>query len=956
SPGASRHPLPQAGEGTPHPRLLRAFACTQDEIDLVLRPMFERAAEPIGSMGDDTPLAALSPRPRLLFSFFKQRFAQVTNPPIDPLRESLVMDLGEPLVEAPHGHVIPMLFETNLERALVALTEASVRTGAQTLVLSDRGIDGKQAAIPSLLAVSAVHHRLVEEGLRRGTTLLVDSGEARDDHSIAALLAFGADAVCPWLALRLAGEGRANYLAAIRKGLLKILSKMGVSTMRSYRGAQLFEAVGIADEVIDRWFPGVQSSISGLALDAIERSALARHRAAFSAASAQLEDAGLFRFRRNGEPHAYNPGVVKALHTAIRSGRPLDYRSYARLVHEREPLTLRDLLEFREGTPVPIDEVEPAPAIIRRFMTAAMSLGALSPEAQSVLAEAMNRLGARSNSGEGGEPPEWYGTARGNRIKQIASGRFGVTAEYVVSASELQIKIAQGSKPGEGGQLPGPKVTPFIARIRHAAPGTTLISPPPHHDIYSIEDLAQLVYDLKRVNPAATVSVKLVSSAGIGTIAVGVAKAHADAIEISGHDGGTGASPLGSIKNAGTPWEIGLSEVQQSLMRAGLRDRVRLQVDGGIKTGRDVVMAALLGAEEFGFGTAALVAAGCVMARQCHLNTCPVGIATQREELRAKFNATADDVVRFFTAVAEEVREIVALLGFRTFDEIVGRSELLAVHESSPLSFARILAPLPEGPRRRMRDRNDPPLTGSRLDEAVLQRPRLRERSFGITTADRSAGARIAGERARRGSSGTLRLAFRGTAGQSFGAFCGEGMHLVLDGDANDYAGKSMSGGQIVVRGDAGNTLLYGATGGRAFIAGRAGERFAVRNSGAFAVVEGTGDHACEYMTGGAVVILGPTGRNVGAGMSGGTLFVLDLDERLVNSEYAALAEEIDEGWLYEAVALHVEESGSRRAAALLSNWNQTRSRFARLAPLGAPAIQSLPEIEPVRKLKRRSG
>ncbi|HUP45782.1 MAG TPA: glutamate synthase-related protein, partial [Thermoanaerobaculia bacterium] len=695
----------------PTTNVLRAFGYTQDEIDLVLRPMFEKGIEPIGSMGDDTPLAVLSSRPQLLYSFFKQRFAQVTNPAIDPLREAIVMDIGEPLVEEPRGHVLSLLFESNLEAALERVLEAASAAGAETIILSDRGVDAAHAAIPSLLAVSAVHQRLVEKGIRCERTIIADAGDARDDHHIAALIGFGADAVCPWLALQIAGEGHQQYRAAIRKGLLKILSKMGVSTIRSYRGAQLFEAVGIGKDVIDRYFSGTLSSIGGIALDSIERSVMARHRAAFvTAPPAQLEDAGLFRYRRRGELHAYNPGVVKALHTAARSGRPLDYRAYAEIVHQREPVNLRDLWEFRglgaRGSGL---RAEPASAIVRRFMTSAMSLGALSPEAQRVIAEGMNRIGARSNSGEGGEPPEIYGTAASNRIKQVASGRFGVTAEYLVHAGELQIKIAQGSKPGEGGQLPGHKVTPFIARIRNAAPGTTLISPPPHHDIYSIEDLAQLIYDLKQVNPDATVSVKLVSSAGIGTIAVGVAKAYADAIEISGHDGGTGASPLGSIRNAGTPWEIGLAEVQQALMQAGLRDRVRLQVNGGIKTGRDVVMAALLGAEEFGFGTAALVATGCVMARQCHLNTCPVGIATQREDLRARFKATPDDVGRFFLAVAEEVREIMSLLGFETLDEIVGRTDLLFVAKESPLSFERILAPPQPGPRRAMQRRNDPP-------------------------------------------------------------------------------------------------------------------------------------------------------------------------------------------------------------------------------------------------------
>ncbi|HEX9407689.1 MAG TPA: glutamate synthase-related protein, partial [Thermoanaerobaculia bacterium] len=685
SPVASRHPLPR-GEGRrepqPSPQLLRAFGYTHDELELILGPMIDKAAEPLGSMGDDTPLAVLSTRPHLLFSYFKQRFAQVTNPPIDPLRESLVMSLDpDPLLDEVHGGItLRLLFTDSLQQALEQLlVEAarSVRSEPTTIVLTDRGIDASHAAIPSLLATSAIHQHLIRKGVRMNARLVVDTGEARDEHHIAALLAFGADAVCPWLALALAGEGRDRYLYAIRKGLLKILSKMGVSSMRSYRGAQLFEAIGIADDVIARHFTGTPSIIGGIDIDEMEKEARARHASAFASDTTSLEDSGKFRYRRGGEAHANEPRVVKALHKAIASGTPIDYRTYADLVHSREPLALRDLMELRERAPISIEEVEPATEIVRRFMTAAMSLGALSSEAQQVLAAGMNRMGARSNSGEGGEPPETFGTAASNRIKQVASGRFGVTADYLVAADEIQIKIAQGSKPGEGGQLPGHKVTPFIARVRHASPGTTLISPPPHHDIYSIEDLAQLIYDLKRVNPAATVSVKLVSSAGIGAIAIGVAKAYADAIEISGHDGGTGASPLGSIKNAGTPWELGLSEAQQSLVQAGLRGRVRLQVNGGLKTGRDVVIAALLGAEEFGFGTAALVAVGCVMARQCHLNTCPVGIATQREDLRAKFKGQPDDVVRFFMSVAEEVREILALVGARTLEEIIGHSDLL---------------------------------------------------------------------------------------------------------------------------------------------------------------------------------------------------------------------------------------------------------------------------------------
>ena len=973
---AVRCARPEAG-GLASPQLLRAFGYTRDELQLILGPMFEKGAEPIGSMGDDTPLAILSSRPQLLFSYFKQRFAQVTNPPIDPLRETIVMSLDpDPILDGADGFALSLLFTKSLNEALEQLlihAADAVRDGATSLALTDRGVDAQHAAIPSLLAVSAVHQHLIREGLRMRTALVADTGEARDDHQIAALLGFGADAVCPWLALDLAGDNRGRYRGAIRKGLLKILSKMGVSSLRSYRGAQLFEAVGVGDEVIERHFTGTPSLIGGIAIDQIEQETLARHAAAFASESAALHDAGIFRYRHKGEVHAYEPRVVKALHNAIATGTPIDYRTYAGLVHSRQPVTLRDLMEIRAFSTLNGEKgtVEPATAIVRRFMTAAMSLGALSMEAQQVLAVGMNRLNARSNSGEGGEPPEVFRTVKSHRIKQVASARFGVTAEYLVAADEIQIKMAQGSKPGEGGQLPGHKVTPFIARVRHASAGTTLISPPPHHDIYSIEDLAQLIYDLKRVNPSATVSVKLVSSAGIGAIAVGVAKAYADAIEISGHDGGTGASPLGSIKNAGTPWELGLSEAHRALTLAGLRPRVRLQVNGGMKTGRDVVIAALLGADEFAFGTAALVATGCVMARQCHLNTCPVGIATQREDLRAKFKGTPEHVIRFFMAVAEEVREILLMIGARTVDEIVGRSDLLesqipAIGKQSRINLDRVLqcgggghAPM----------RNDPPLTGADIDAAVLAGVRFTG-SIPITNAERSVGARIAGDMAGgRSRLSAVDLSFQGAAGQSFGAFCVDGMRMVLDGEANDGVGKGMSGGEIIVRNRntrhviAGNAILYGATGGRVFISGRVGERFAVRNSGAFAVVEGTGDHACEYMTAGAVVILGPTGVNAGAGMSGGALFVLDEEgilEQRINGESVFIESELDDdAWLYDAIALHADATQSAHAAALLRNWIEVRAKFRRVSPLDRSAVEELPQItmkETARAVARRRG
>jgi glutamate synthase (ferredoxin) len=1025
-------PQPPAECETAEVGPLRAFGYTREEMQLVLGPMFKEGLEPLGSMGDDAPLAVLSPRPRLLYSYFKQRFAQVTNPPIDPLRESLVMSLathlgpqGDLLAEAPGPGVqvhlegpllrteelkaletwegpgwvvrrLSLLFpakggERAFSRALDRLlgeAAAAVEGGATLLVLSDRGVDEERAALPALLAVSAVHQHLVRQGSRLQTSLVAETGEARDDHQVASLLGYGANAVSPYLALAAirravqaggngedqSGEAEQRYLKTLAKGILKILSKMGISTLRSYHGAQLFEAVGVSAALVRRHFTGTPSFVGGVGLAEIAAETLARHAGAFGRGTSDLEEGGFHRYRQTGEAHAFAPKVVKALHAAVRSGEPLGYRAYAALVHARDPLVLRDLLEFSGRGPIPLEEVEAVEAIFPRFMTAAMSLGALSPEAHEVLAIGMNRIGARSNSGEGGEPADVYwralpgGDRAHNRIKQVASARFGVTAHYLVTADELQIKMAQGSKPGEGGQLPGHKVAPHIARVRHASPGITLISPPPHHDIYSIEDLAQLIYDLKRVNPAATVAVKLVSEAGVGTVAAGVAKAHADAILIGGYDGGTGASPLGSIKNAGTPWELGLAEAQQVLTRSRLRGRVRLQVEGGLKTGRDVVMAALLGAEEFGFGSTALVALGCVMARQCHLNTCPAGIATQREDLRQEFKGTPEDVVKFFTAVAQEVREILALLGYRRLEEIIGLTERLearppAAGKASTVSLERVLAGAPPNdfPRRCREPRNDPPETGGRLDEGVLARLRFGgstvaplEMELAITNADRAVGAAIAGELARRLPGhplppNTVRLSYRGSAGQSFGAFCVEGMRLSLEGEANDYVGKGMSGGEIVVRPPeaapvasqpvlAGNTLLYGATGGRLFLAGRAGERFAVRNSGAQAVVEGVGDHACEYMTAGAVIILGDTGRNLGAGMSGGLVYVLDPEDRLprrCNLDLVAVGPlpVEDEEWLREGIECHRDLTGSDRARQILDNWAEMKSLFRRVAP-----------------------
>jgi glutamate synthase domain-containing protein 2/glutamate synthase domain-containing protein 1/glutamate synthase domain-containing protein 3 len=1033
---------PSLNRARPDLRVLAALGYTREEMQFVIGPMAREGAEPVGSMGDDTPLACLSETPRPLFSFFKQRFAQVTNPAIDPLREKLVMSLrtclgpaADPFSKdiASHGrlHVAgPILNEedlhrladlsdegtaalsvlfpvhdaletTQMERALDNALLAAVREvrhGATRLLLSDRGIDATHAAIPSLLAVSAIHQRLIKEGLRLRTSLVVESAEPRDDHQVAALLGFGANAVCPYGAFEAArrwaeesGSGItaetavANLSHAFERGLLKILSKAGISTLRSYQGAQHFEALGLDRELVSRHFSGTPSRISGHGLVELERNALDLHAHAFREDFAGLEEGSAHRYRRKGEVHAFEPNVIKALHALVRTGERLEAKEYSRLVGERPPVAVRDLVQLRDasGSRLPLSAVEPAAAIFPRFSTAAMSLGSLSPEAHATLAVAMNRIGARSNSGEGGEAEENFwrdlpgGGTPNHRIKQVASARFGVTTDYLVAASELQIKIAQGSKPGEGGQLPGAKVVGHIARVRHAPEGVTLISPPPHHDIYSIEDLAQLVHDLKRVNPTAEVSVKLVSSSGLGAIAAGVVKAGADTVVIGGHDGGTGASPLGSIKNAGSPWELGLLDVQETLQALGLRSRVRLRVEGGLKTGHDVVLAAIMGADEFAFGSAALVAAGCVMARQCHLNTCPAGIATQRLELRRNYRGTPEHAIAFFTAIAEEARELLASLGRRQIAEIVGDRSLLEARarsngkRASRVSVTDLLRPAVDLAVRAGRPsdrRNSPDPDSHGPDEAAIARLRTVKDHLApltiarpITVTDRSVGARLAGEvtrrlRGRRLSEGTLNLHFRGSAGQSFGAFAVAGMTLTLEGDANDYVGKGLSGGEIVLRPRkdaaarpldqviAGNTVLYGATSGRLFAAGRVGERFAVRMSGAFAVVEGAGDHACEYMTAGAVLILGAVGRNLGAGMTGGIAYVHDprgalaglLNEEMVTM--SAVLAEADKAWLREACERHLDATASPRAQALLLNWHETLQAFKRVTPKGIAA------------------
>ena len=1029
-------------------RLQRIFGYTREELKMVIAPMAETGEEAVGSMGDDTPLAVLSARPQLLFSYFRQQFAQVTNPAIDPLRERLVMSLGVCL--GPQGNLLderpeharqvrleqPVLSEQSLA-ALSAITERdmqpvtlsavfradtgpaglapslaalcrdaedAVRAGCGILILSDRETCATLAPIPSLLALSAVHHHLGRAGLRARTGLVVETGEARDVSHLALLVAFGAGAVCPWLAfesidemvargeLVAAGDAvhaRAAYEKALGKGLLKVLSKMGVSTLQSYCGAQLCEAVGLAAAFVDEHFTGAASRIGGIGIDVVGEETLRRHASAYidHELAPSLDAGGDYHFRVQGEHHNWNPGTIAALQHATRGGGGATFRDYSRLADaESATVTLRGLLDFVDCTPVALDEVEPASSIVRRFVTGAMSFGSISQEAHETLALAMNRLGGRSNTGEGGEDPARFGTGRASAIKQVASGRFGVTTEYLVDARELQIKIAQGAKPGEGGQLPGHKVDAVIARIRCATPGVTLISPPPHHDIYSIEDLKQLIHDLKQVNPDAVVSVKLVAESGVGTIAAGVVKAHADLICISGDGGGTGAAPLSSIKHAGVPWELGLAEVQQTLLLNDLRGRVRLQTDGQLRTGRDVMVAALLGAEEFGFATAPLIVEGCVMMRKCHLNTCPVGIATQDPVLRTKFTGQPEHLVDYFFFVAEEVREHMARLGVRTMDEMVGRAELLRARVPEAHWKARhldlsALLHVPDSAvgttrpaRRRVQgqahgldDAFDHALI--RAAQAALDRGERISINADVRSVHRSIGAMLSGEIARRHGSaglpdGTITVRCRGSAGQSFGAFAARGLTLELEGEANDYVGKGLSGGRIVVRAPrevhfipddtaiVGNTVLYGATSGEAFFGGLAGQRFAVRNSGATAVVEGVGDHGCEYMTGGVVVVLGRTGRNFGAGMSGGVAFVLDESGRgefehrcnLSLAQLVPVDRADDRQLLRRLVEQHARYTGSARARSLLARWEHAVRDFMAVVPTAHRHSAARPE------------
>jgi glutamate synthase (NADPH) large chain len=1053
-----RHPDLTRRGGPPLATRQQLFGYTEEELRVIVAPMARTGGEPLGSMGSDTPVAVLSDRPRLIFDYFTQLFAQVTNPPLDAIREELVTslasatgpehDLFQPGPASCRQIVLryPVISATELDKIIhindggdlpglatyvvdgryqvagggaalrrrlaeiQAEVSAAISGGARLIVLSDRGTgdaaaDTRRAPIPSLLLTGAVHHHLIRERTRTRVGLIVESGDARECHHIALLVGYGAAAVCPYLAIESAQDmvrggaldgitaaaASGNVIKALGKGLLKIMSKMGVSTVASYTGAQIFEAIGIGGEVIGACFAGTPSRLGGVGFDQLAAEVAARHARAFPARGAgpahrRLETGGEYQWRREGEPHLFSPETVFRLQHATRSRRREIFAEYTRLVDDQASrlMTLRGLMRIRgidtpggaagSGTvrsPVPIDEVEPVSSIVRRFSTGAMSYGSISAEAHQTLAIAMNRLGGRSNTGEGGEDPDRYtpdpnGDLRRSAIKQVASGRFGVTSEYLVNASDLQIKMAQGAKPGEGGQLPGHKVYPWIARTRYSTPGVGLISPPPHHDIYSIEDLAQLIHDLKNANPAARVHVKLVAEVGVGTVAAGVSKAHADVVLISGHDGGTGAAPLTSIKHAGAPWELGLAETQQTLLRNGLRDRIVVQVDGQLKTGRDVIIAALLGAEEFGFATAPLVVAGCVLMRVCHLDTCPVGVATQNPELRKRFAGRPEFVVTFFEFLAQEVREYLAALGFRTLDEAVGHADLLdtaaAVEhwKAAGLDLTPVLHVPEIGPAaaRRAVTRQDHGLDRA-LDNTLIQ---LAEGALAdgtpvtlelpVRNVNRTVGTMLGYEVTRRwGGQGlpdnTIDITFRGSAGQSFGAFLPHGVTLRLAGDANDYLGKGLSGGRIIAAPDpeatfaaeqqviAGNVIGYGATSGEIFLRGVVGERFCVRNSGATAVAEGTGDHGCEYMTGGRVAVLGPVGRNFAAGMSGGIAYLLDLDPGCVNAEMADLdpLDEQDAELLRDLVERHHAETGSAVAAGLLADWTSALGRLTKVMP-----------------------
>ncbi len=1006
-----------------------AFGYTKDQLNHMLEPMAKQGKDPVGSMGDDTPLSVLSDFNRPLFTYFKQLFAQVSNPPIDYIREELVTSLQSRLgyqrnlldespaharqlvLDSPvltdaqtaaikdlsdgdgfYSETVDITYErgTDLRTAVERVREdarAAIEGGADVLVLSDRNTGPERVPIPSLLATGAVHHSLVRNGLRNHAGLVVESGDPREVHHLATLVGYGAGAVNPYLAHQtisdlVAGPDGADeadaiaaYQKALEDGLLKTMAKMGISTVASYQGAQIFEAVGLSSDFVAEYFEGTEIRTEGIGLEQVEEDVLARHVVAYGD-DPELEVQGEYEHRSAGIHHQWNPKTVGTLQQAVRSGNYEKYEEFAELVNDQteELQTLRGLLEFdSDRDPVPLEEVEPVEDIVERFSTAAMSLGSLSPEAHENNAIAMNRLGGKSNTGEGGEPPERFDTEKNSNVKQVASGRFGVTSEYLSSAEELQIKMAQGSKPGEGGHLPGKKVNEMIAHVRYATPGVGLISPPPLHDIYSIEDLKQLIHDLKAGNPDADINVKLVSEAGIGTIAAGVAKANADVVHISGHSGGTGASPKTSIKNAGLPWELGLAEANQMLRATGLRSRIRVSADGGMKTGRDVAVAALLGAEEYVFGTASLVTSGCVMARQCHENTCPVGVATQDEDLRSRFPGQPDHVVNYMTFIAQELREIMAELGFRTVDEMIGRPSVLRQRETDHpkakhLDLSGVIAEPREGARRKTEEQTHADIA-SHVDHELVEaaEPALSDGEpvrveHELTNVDRAVGAmlsnRISNEYGGEGlPEDTITCEFDGIAGQSFGAFLANGVTMDLTGAANDYVGKGLSGGKLVVRTPetaayepdenvlVGNVALYGATQGEAYVNGVAGERFGVRNSGVKAVVEGVGDHGCEYMTGGAVAVLGDTGRNFAAGMSGGVAYVHDPDgslETKANTEMVTLSSELDdkdEAMLRRLVENHAAYTGSDRAAELLDDWAAEVENFTKVMPDAYAAV-----------------
>ncbi|GAA1482968.1 glutamate synthase large subunit [Gordonia sinesedis] len=1017
-------------------RRQQAFGYTEEDLRVLLAPMAASGYEPLGSMGTDTPIAAMSQRSRLLYDYFVELFAQVTNPPLDAIREEIVTSMArvmgpehnllaptaascrqillhwpvvdnEDLAKLVHinadgdnpglsATVLRALYPVadggaGLAGALADLRDRASRAiadGHTTLVISDRHSDETHAPIPSLLAVSAVHHHLVRTKERTKVALVVESGDAREVHHIALLIGFGAAAVNPYLALEsiedLIAEGELtgvgvpkatrNYIEALGKGVLKVMSKMGISTISSYTGAQAFEAVGLSSEVVDEYFTRTVSRIDGVGLDELAEEVRIRHRWAFPENPTEqvyrrLDVGGEYQYRRDGELHVFTPETVFLLQHATKSGRDEVFAQYSEAVdrQSRDGGTLRGLfeLDLAAREPVPLDEVEPAEAIMTRFNTGAMSYGSISAEAHETIAMAMNRIGGRSNSGEGGEDTDrLYDPVRRSAVKQVASGRFGVTSDYLINATDIQIKMAQGAKPGEGGQLPAYKVYPWIAKTRHSTPGVALISPPPHHDIYSIEDLAQLIHDLKNANPAARVHVKLVSGVGVGTVATGVSKAHADVVLVSGYDGGTGASPLTSLKHAGTPWEIGLADAQQTLMLNGLRDRITVQCDGALRTGRDVIMAALLGAEEYGFSTAPLIVSGCVMMRVCHLDTCPVGVATQNPQLRARFTGQVDHLVNFFRFIAEDVRKYLAQLGYRTLDEAIGQSQRLrtdvavAHWKNKGLDLTPIFRRVTDaGPTRRVRGQDhglDRALdrTLVQLAEGALQDAHPVTLELPVRNVNRTVGTLLGSEVTRRyGAAGladdTITVRLTGSAGQSLGAFLPPGVTISLTGDANDYVGKGLCGGTIVVTPHpdalfiaedqviAGNTILYGATSGRVYLRGRVGERFSVRNSGATAVVEGVGDHACEYMTGGRVVILGPTGRNLAAGMSGGIAYVYQLDDSLVNTAMVELMrpDPDDLHWLHDTITTHTALTGSTVGASMLADWPRRCLAFTKVMP-----------------------